>query len=211
MSIGARFEFPAARFELHFTLGNEVRRDNIPAADHRRAQQFVPAFLHKQDSSARRSEHPFLSASAGEIHILQRDWKDTHGLDGIDREQNAALRAKRPDRFEIDAIAAAIVRTGERDEFGPLGQRALDNFGCNFTDARRLEEHRLHAEPLEREPGINVRRVIVEVADYLVPRRPIEAVRHGVQSARRRTRECDLVRLTLEQLGHQRPRFLDPL
>src|SRR2546421_133393 len=71
VGIRARFEFPAAGFELHFALRDEIRRNDIPSADNRGSQQMVSAFFNVKNPGARRTEHPLLGPGAGEVDMLQ--------------------------------------------------------------------------------------------------------------------------------------------
>src|SRR4051812_43582045 len=184
MGIRAWLEFPATRFELDVALRDKVRGHDVPAADDRRAQQLAPALFHKQNPRARRTEHPLLGPRAGEVDMLQRNRSYTHGLNGVDRKQNAAPGTERTDRVQIDAITADIVRAGESDELRSFRQRALDNFRRDFSETRGLEQDGSHTTPFEREPGINIRRIIIEVADDLIAVLPIQTVGDRVQSAR---------------------------
>src|SRR3954471_6648663 len=127
MGVSAWFKFTSAGFKLHFALRDEVGRNDIPAAEDRRLQQFLPAFFHIKNSGARWTQHPFLRPGAEKINVRQGNWKSTQRLDSVHGEENTASRAKRADRFQINAITAAIVGARQRHQPRPLRQRTLDD------------------------------------------------------------------------------------
>ncbi len=142
---------------------------------------------------------------------IQRERKRAERLNRIDRKQNAALRAKRADRFEIDAIAAAKIRARQRHQFCPRRQSLLDNFRRDLTDPRGLEQDRLHPVPFKREPGINIRRIIIEIADDFVAAFPIESVRDCAQPARSGSGERNLIQVRADESRHRASRLRDML
>src|SRR5947207_73116 len=82
--VRARLEFSPAAFEFYLTLRDEIRRNDVPAADDRWPQQIASAFLYVENPGARGSEHPFLRAGAEKIDVPQRDRKNAERLDRID-------------------------------------------------------------------------------------------------------------------------------
>src|SRR5438034_11658907 len=56
---------------------------------------------------------------------------------------------------------------------------------------------------LEAEPRINVSRIIIQITDDLITYIPVQAVRHGVQTARSRSAKGNFFRLCSQEIREQ--------
>src|SRR5437660_180352 len=119
--------------------------------------------------------------------MIERDRKGAERLNGVDAKQGSPLAAPGADSVNINSITAAEIGRCQRHQFGSSGERLPNEFRSDLAKTRRFQQDDFHPLSFEGEPWINVRRILLQIADNLVTGPPFEPVRNDPQTTRSRT------------------------
>ncbi len=177
---------------------------DIPRAEERRAEQLEMLAPDEDDADGHGPEHPLVGVRGEEIDMVHAERRRAERLDGIEGKKDPAPAQQPADGIHIDAVTAEEIARGERDQPGAFRERGLDERRRDLPGPLRVQVADLDAAAGQFHPGIDIRGVIVRVAEQFVPFAPREAVGEEAEAQRGRAEQRDLIRLRADEIGARR-------
>jgi len=111
-----------------------------------------------------------------EIYVLHVDRKGSHGLNGIEAEEDVSRLEESTDGFDVNPPAREVMAGSEGHKFRSRREGGFDQLGRNLSEDFRFEVTDFDALRSEVHPGIDIGGIIFLVADEFVPVFPSQAI-----------------------------------